>query len=503
MASDAWNHFTIDTVDSNYAKCNICNKLLSRGGESKSTSNLKNHLKNVHKINSSSSSLQKKTTAVSEKTSATLAAFFSRPSKSQTLPTTQSAVPSTSTDIRPWFSNPHEEHGRSSDLEDDPSPIPTDVPLTLEIPETIVSDSRSSASESLDASLPLSSSSTGVTSPRYPKTLKLKKTGSQLTLPQVTDRMTKFKSNDNRAVTINKLIAKMMCKDLQPISFVENEGFRELISHLEPRYTIPSRKTFGKKILIQMYEEEVNMLRGELMDVQFVAVTTDMWTSIANTDFMSVSVHFFNENENKLKHKCLEVKPFSEVSHTAGHLRDFLRNILLEWNISDKVVAVVRDNGADITAAIERSEYEAIPCLAHTLQLVLKDGFLDTLRITNVVKKCKKIVGSFKHSAKNTKVLKAVQKQLGLPLHAMVQDEPTRWNTTYHMLKRILEQKEAIILISAKNEIRLAAELTSDDWNNIEFAVDILEIFETATLQVSKESSTIAEVSKSYCSIIC
>lgn len=43
--------------------------------------------------------------------------------------------------------------------------------------------------------------------------------------------------------------------------------------------------------------------------------------------------------------------------------------------------------------------------------------------------------------------------------------------------------------------VKLAAELTCDDWKTMEFAINILDIFEKATLQVSKSSSYISEVS--------
>lgn len=43
MASEVWKYFKIDVVNDQYAKCNLCNKLISRG-QSKSTSNLKKHL---------------------------------------------------------------------------------------------------------------------------------------------------------------------------------------------------------------------------------------------------------------------------------------------------------------------------------------------------------------------------------------------------------------------------------------------------------------------------
>lgn len=91
------------------------------------------------------------------------------------------------------------------------------------------------------------------------------------------------------------------------------------------------------------------------------------------------------------------------------------------------MVTVVRDDGRDITAEPARSTFDAVPCTAHTMQVVINSP-----NITNVISTSKKIVESFKHSSKNTKMLKTFQRKLILPKHAMIQDEPTRWNTTYY-----------------------------------------------------------------------
>ncbi|XP_054285024.1 zinc finger BED domain-containing protein 4-like [Macrosteles quadrilineatus] len=119
---------------------------------------------------------------------------------------------------------------------------------------------------------------------------------------------------------------------------------------------------------------------------------------------------------------------------------------------------------------------------------------MENVKIANLVKKAKKVVGCFKKSAKNTKLLKGLQKQLNIPEHRLIQDEPTRWNTTFYMLKRLVEQKDALTLMSGKPEVSLPVELTSDDFRTMQTAVEILEIFETATRQVSKESSSISEI---------
>ncbi|XP_054289867.1 uncharacterized protein LOC129005097 [Macrosteles quadrilineatus] len=62
------------------------------------------------------------------------------------------------------------------------------------------------------------------------------------------------------------------------------------------------------------------------------------------------------------------------------------------------------------------------------------------------------------------------------------------------MLKRLHEQKQALILVGSNPETKLSTEITNEDWKTIEYAVDILEIFENATLQLSKETSTISEI---------
>lgn len=62
------------------------------------------------------------------------------------------------------------------------------------------------------------------------------------------------------------------------------------------------------------------------------------------------------------------------------------------------------------------------------------------------------------------------------------------------MLKRLQEQKDVLELISSKTEVIIAAKLKSEDWKTLKCAVEILEMFKTATLQVSKEPSCISEV---------
>ena len=70
----------------------------------------------------------------------------------------------------------------------------------------------------------------------------------------------------------------------------------------------------------------------------------------------------------------------------------------MEWKISDKVVAVVHDNAANMVLASQFLEdWGDLPCFDHTLQLADK-AWLDLPLISCLTAVCRKIVGHFKHS---------------------------------------------------------------------------------------------------------
>ncbi|KAJ8880917.1 hypothetical protein PR048_017390 [Dryococelus australis] len=83
---------------------------------------------------------------------------------------------------------------------------------------------------------------------------KICESSAQTSIKNYIDLKSKFKEGDPGANTIIRLIAGMICIDNQPLSLVENTGFRNLINHLEPRYIIPTRKTISTKIIPAMYQ---------------------------------------------------------------------------------------------------------------------------------------------------------------------------------------------------------------------------------------------------------
>lgn len=305
----------------------------------------------------------------------------------------------------------------------------------------------------------------------------------------------------NKSKKITKLISEVLYKDLVPIKLVESTSFKNLIHFLEPNYKMPSRKAITA-FIEKDYEESKSKLKAELKseNVRKVSVTTDNWTSINTDSFITITCHYiYTDNTWSLKSAVLATR-FVEATHTAENLKGIIEDILEEFEISDKVVACVHDNAANINLAIKNAsifKYN-ICCSAHTLQLSVNAG-LKNAKIQKVIAAGSKLVRHFKQSYKATAALKTKQRQLGLPQHKLIQSVVTRWNSVHDMFSRLLEQRWAVTAVLGDKTVTKLSdakilELKDEDWKVIEQMCRVLEPLKTATETLSGETYVSASV---------
>jgi len=201
-----------------------------------------------------------------------------------------------------------------------------------------------------------------------------------------------------------------------------------------------------------------------LENVNDVLITTDMWTSDCTRSYITVTCHFiFNDSLYSPVLATEEVKK----SHTGENIASALSNIFNEWNISNKIVNIVSDNGANIRHTINDHllKYHH-PCVAHTLNLSVNESINQNTEFLRVLKICQAIVGHFKHSNLATEKLKEFQKQMGLPELKVKQYVSTRWNSSLIMIERLIQIKNP--LYAAMSSLRRAPNcLTANDWDII------------------------------------
>ncbi|CAG5046036.1 unnamed protein product [Parnassius apollo] len=281
---------------------------------------------------------------------------------------------------------------------------------------------------------------------------------------------------------IDKQIIKIIVKNYHPFSLVEQPEIKELFAMIIPGYSLPTRKTVSNSLLPKMYQECLEKVQVNIDSAWAVCLTTDSWTSINNVSFVSVTAHYL-DNTYIMRSYLLDCFSFSD-RHTAENLCQSLQAKIVEWKIQNKVVAVVSDNAANISAAIRMGGWKHIRCFAHSVNLVVQSGLKD---IKNTVLKVKSIVEYFKSSSSALTKLKEIQQQMGLPELKLKQDVVTRWNSTHDMLNRFLTLKEAIISTVAILGTDLEM-LTPEDWKIVDLAIKILEIFYNVTVEMSSET---------------
>ncbi|KAJ8884946.1 hypothetical protein PR048_011142 [Dryococelus australis] len=91
-------------------------------------------------------------------------------------------------------------------------------------------------------------------------------------------------------------------------------------------------------------------------------------------------------------------------------------------------VFLVTDNARNISAAFHEKPVTHLTCAAHTLQLVINDAVREN-NVEPVLKKCKVLVGHYRHSTSAREQLQACKVRLNLRTHKLKQMVETRWNS--------------------------------------------------------------------------
>lgn len=71
-------------------------------------------------------------------------------------------------------------------------------------------------------------------------------------------------------------LVKMICKEYDPFSLVEDVEFRKLVSMLNPNYVLLSRKTLTNSLLPAVHSELLDKIKSALHDAPAVCITYAM-----------------------------------------------------------------------------------------------------------------------------------------------------------------------------------------------------------------------------------
>ena len=242
---------------------------------------------------------------------------------------------------------------------------------------------------------------------------------------------------------------------------------------------MPNRKLVSTRVH-DLFAHERQKIVQLLTRAKYVALTADYWTSAANDSYLGVTAHFIDEDWTlhsfALGCQCTEERHYSEVC--AEHFKA----VADEWNIFAKVTTFGTDNARNMTAAVALlPSFEHMPCIAHSLQLSVNKA-IDAAGVDGVLKKCRKIVGHFKHSPANSVELEEHQRRLNRKPEVLIQDVATRWNSTLLMIQRIVDNKEPVLATLSDPQHKHSLALPKEaDWEKRRILQSLLEPSRYAT----------------------
>ena len=113
---------------------------------------------------------------------------------------------------------------------------------------------------------------------------------------------------------------------------------------------------------------------------------------------------------------------------------------------------------------------------------------MDIPDIVRIREKCRRVITYFKHSSLAQDKLAETQNLIKILNHKLIIEVETRWNSTYEMFVRLLEQKRAVVLALATLTHNFEL-LTDHEWNTLGLILPILRIFFLVTKEISSEKN--------------
>ncbi|XP_052432606.1 E3 SUMO-protein ligase ZBED1-like [Carassius gibelio] len=265
---------------------------------------------------------------------------------------------------------------------------------------------------------------------------------------------TKYKTDSDRWRQLTDAVTRFLAKEMVSFNTVEKPSFKAMLHTFDKQYELPGRKYFSKTAIPNLFNEvRSNIMKG-LGDVEYLALTTDMWSSCNMMPYMSVTAHYINK-EWTLQSKCLQTC-FMPESHTADNLEEALREAINDWKLQEKQIAcITTDNGANIVAAIRQLKWPWLSCFGHNLNLAINNSLAQQRASTDrAFGVCRAVNTAFSHSWLRRRELQKAQVEMKLPEHSLITDCATRWGSKQQMVERILEQEQAIKRVLTQDKSR-------------------------------------------------
>jgi len=273
---------------------------------------------------------------------------------------------------------------------------------------------------------------------------------------------------------------------------------------------MPSTLLHADRQLPKLLSDAKAKLQTTLDNADYISLTADIWTNRRAHSFLGVTVHLFSFG--KPESYLVAFRTFEgSHSHTGQRIADELDTVMEDFNITSRTRFIVTDNTSNMKKAMcillgndevsasvdtyfgfdDPSVWEdhdddalnvpegctRLPCFAHSLQLVIRDGLQNLTVCRRALAKTSKLANIVHQSS----VFRTAFEATFGPGRAIPETNATRWNSVFHQLRSImdLEQSKLADVLRDTNHDNLI--LSKKDIEQLNELVDLLAPFAEAT----------------------
>lgn len=334
-------------------------------------------------------------------------------------------------------------------------------------------------------------------SPGLPAPLSLQPAGAA----SCEDTAEKLPDSHPAAKKITSLVAEMIALDLQPYSVVDSVGFGRLLGHLRPQYSLPPASYFSRTAIPAMYDGVRHVVMAQLQEAEsgVVHFTSGVWMSSQTREYLTLTAHWVTFESSARPHRqdrhCSALLDVSQVDcdYSGSSVQKQLECWWEAWVTSAglQVGITVTDNPS-IGRTLNEGARSSVQCFSHTVSLIVGEAIKSQRLVQNLLSTARKICERVHRSPRAKAKLAELQREYALPAHPLLQDVPSKWDTSLHMLERLLEQKRAVNELSVECHFR---ELIScDQWEVMQSVCHALKPFDAARRELGARVSTLSQV---------
>src|SRR3954465_7914245 len=116
-----------------------------------------------------------------------------------------------------------------------------------------------------------------------------------------------------------------------------------MVNVFNSRYKVPDRHQIKVMVVDEFDQRRLNIVYDLQKIPGKISFTADMWTSTLSSEaYLGLTIHYIDENWN-FQRFLLDIIPF-KTRHTGINMASAINNILCEFNLVSKALALTTDN---------------------------------------------------------------------------------------------------------------------------------------------------------------